>query len=76
MIKFKIKMEVIKNKLKKYLKASKKEKREILDHLSNSLELSKVQIIRNFKKLQWKIMILLKKQEEGKQSMIMKLIHC
>jgi len=54
MIKFKIKMEVIKNKLKKYLKASKKEKGEILDHLSNSLELSRVQIIRNFKKLQLK----------------------
>jgi predicted ArsR family transcriptional regulator len=52
MIKYQIKMKIIENKLKEYLKASKKEKGIILNHLTESLDLSREQVIRNFKKLQ------------------------
>jgi len=52
MLNFEIKMKVIRENLNKYLKASKKEKGKILDELADILNLSREQIIRNFRKAQ------------------------
>ena len=47
-------MEILKEQLEKYLKASKKEKGQILDSLCTVTGLSRKRIIKNFKKLQIK----------------------
>lgn len=53
-MKYEIKMEIFKEKLNEYLRANKKEKGKILNHVCYSTGLSKIQAIRNFRKLQLK----------------------
>ncbi len=53
-MKYIIKMEIFKEKLNEYLKANKKEKGKILDNVCKITNLSRVQAVRNFKKLQLK----------------------
>ena len=51
---YKTKMNIFKEKLREYLKANRKEKGEILNTVCKITELSRIQAIRNFKKLQLK----------------------
>jgi hypothetical protein len=53
-MKYKTKMKIFEEKLNKYLKANKKEKGKILDAVCEVTNLKRKQVIRNFKKLQFK----------------------